>query len=181
MSDQIVADASEVGAVVLRALASLADSPAALADAFDEATRRMTFAEADEALGVRRGTILGAVERGEIQPYQFPGSTRKWVTRALVAKWLEEYCHPKTRPPLPGSWRPPDAPMPQAEGEGTRLYRDRDGSAASIEMTGGEYPWHLHICHADARQPDIERAYKTFQGARVALTRMGAGWAEVTE
>jgi hypothetical protein len=64
--------------------------------------QRLPPTKADRYLHLRNGTIQGAIERGEIVPYSFPGSSRIYVTPAILADWLEEYCRPIQHRPIPG-------------------------------------------------------------------------------
>lgn len=71
------------------------DHEAVLADY----AQRMTPTQADAFLGVREGTVSAAIRRGEIAPYRFPDApTRAWVTPAMLAAWLTEYC--RVAPPV---------------------------------------------------------------------------------
>lgn len=53
---------------------------------------RMSPTQATKRLHLRNGTIQGAIERGEIEPYRFPGSERVYVTPAMLADWLDGHC-----------------------------------------------------------------------------------------
>lgn len=56
--------------------------------------KRMGVREADKYLGIKHGTVRGAIERGEIVPMRVPGYTRYYVTAQILAKWVAEYCMP---------------------------------------------------------------------------------------
>jgi hypothetical protein len=66
---------------------------------------KMSPTQATKRLHLRNGTIQGAIERGEIVPYRFPGSERIYVTPAMLAEWLEEYCRPVDHDLIPGGAR----------------------------------------------------------------------------
>jgi len=53
---------------------------------------KMSPTQANKRMHLRNGTIQGAIERGEIKPYRFPGFERVYVTPAMLANWLEEHC-----------------------------------------------------------------------------------------
>lgn len=66
------------------------DNPTYWAAIFADLQQKMTPTAADEALGVKAGTIAAAIKRGEIKPYQF--SERKvYVTPCLLGIWAYKY------------------------------------------------------------------------------------------
>ena len=78
------------------------DNPAYWAAIFDDLLKKMTPAAADDAIGVRSGTIAAAIKRNEISPYQF--SDRKvYVTPCMVAKWAYKFKRKYTEALLPQS------------------------------------------------------------------------------
>lgn len=66
------------------------DDPGYWAAIYADLTKKMTPAAADEALGVKSGTIAAAIKRNEIEPYQF--SERKvYVTPCLIGMWAYKH------------------------------------------------------------------------------------------
>ena len=50
----------------------------------------MSLSAADAYLGVRHGTVAGAVRRGEIKVVCFPGRKQRRVTREALDEWLSK-------------------------------------------------------------------------------------------
>lgn len=66
------------------------DNPSYWAAIYNDLLQKMTPSAADEALGVRSGTIAAAIKRNEIEPYQF--SERKvYVTPCLIGMWAYKH------------------------------------------------------------------------------------------
>lgn len=90
MTDEIVPDGTDIAAELVKHYAMF------LAD-FRE---RMTPRQADRYLRMPSNTVLGAIQRGEIQHYK--RGNRYQVTPIALAKWLERYDKPIEPNPLPG-------------------------------------------------------------------------------
>lgn len=67
------------------------DDPTYWAAIYADLQQKMTPTAADEAIGVKAGTIAAAIRRGEIEPYKF--SERKaYVTPCLIGMWAYQHC-----------------------------------------------------------------------------------------
>lgn len=75
-------------------------NPAYWAEIYNDLQQKMTPAQADKAMGLREGTILAAIRRNEIKPYNFSAS-RVYVTPCMLAEWAVTYCRCEQPDALP--------------------------------------------------------------------------------
>ena len=77
------------------------DNPVYWTAIYADLLQKMTPTAADEALGVKAGTIAAAIKRNEIEPYQF--SERKvYVTPCLIGMWAYKHHRKFQAALLPG-------------------------------------------------------------------------------
>lgn len=66
------------------------DNPTYWAAIYSDLLQKMTPTAADEAIGLKSGTIAAAIKREEIEPYKF-GERKVYVTPCLIGMWAYKH------------------------------------------------------------------------------------------